>query len=72
MNPSNMNLNDPLVRKAMTEWAPDGRAYSLREIEDQTRRDARWGVTDNAKQSAVKMVEEIAGKFGLVPGSVGR
>lgn len=72
MNPSNMNLNDPLVKKAMTEWAPDGRAYSLREIEDQTRRDARWKVTDNAKQSAVKMVEEIATRFGLVPGSVGR
>lgn len=71
VNPANVNLNDPLVKKAMTEWAPDGRAYSLREIEDQTRRDARWKVTDNAKESAVKMVEEIAGKFGMLPGSVG-
>lgn len=72
MNPANMSVNDPLVKKAMTEWSPEGRAYSLREIEDQTRRDARWKTTDNAKQSAVQMVEEIANKFGLLPGSVGR
>lgn len=71
VNPENVNLNDPLVRKAMTEWNPEGRAYSLREIEDQTRRDARWGATDNAKQSAVQMVSEILNKFGMLPGSVG-
>lgn len=71
MNPANVNLADPLIRKAMTEWNPEGRAYSLREIEDAARRDARWKTTDNAKQSAVQMVEEIASKFGLIPGSVG-
>lgn len=71
MNPANMNVNDPLIKKAMTQWSPEGRAYSLREIEDQTRRDARWKVTDNAKQSAVQMAEEIATKFGMLPGSMG-
>lgn len=71
VNPANMNFNDPLIKKAMTQWSPEGRAYSLREIEDQTRRDARWKVTDNAKQSAVQMAEEIATKFGMLPGSMG-
>lgn len=71
MNPANMNFNDPLIKKAMTQWSPEGRAYSLREIEDQTRRDARWKVTDNAKQSAVQMAEEIATRFGMLPGSMG-
>lgn len=72
MNPENVNLNDPLVKKAMTSWAPDGRAYTLREIEDQTRRDARWKTTDNAKQSAVQIAEEIATKFGMLPSAGGR
>lgn len=71
VNPANVNLNDPLVKKAMTQWNAEGRAYSLREIEDQTRRDARWKTTDNAKQGAVQMVEEILSKFGMLPGSVG-
>lgn len=71
MNPANVDLNDPLIKKAMTQWNPEGRAYSLREIEDQTRRDARWKTTDNAKQGAVQMVEEILSKFGMLPGSVG-
>lgn len=69
VNPMNVNVNDPLVRKAMTEWNPEGRAYSLREIEDATRRDARWKTTDNAKQTAVQMMEEIGNKFGMMPGS---
>lgn len=71
VNPANVDLTDPLVKRAMTQWSPEGRAYSLREIEDQTRRDARWKVTDNAKQSAVQMAEEIATKFGMLPGSMG-
>lgn len=71
VNPANVNFNDPLIKKAMTQWNPEGRAYSLREIEDQTRRDARWKTTDNAKQSAVQMAEEIASRFGLIPGSTG-
>jgi hypothetical protein len=71
MNPANVSVTDPLVKKALTEWNPEGRAYSLREIEDATRRDARWKVTDNAKLSAVQMAEEIANKFGLIPGSAG-
>lgn len=71
MNPANVDLTDPLVKKAMTQWNAEGRAYSLREIEDQTRRDARWKATDNAKQGAVQMVEEILNKFGMLPGSVG-
>jgi hypothetical protein len=69
VNPMNVNVNDPLVRKAMTEWNPEGRAYSLREIEDATRRDARWKTTDNAKQGAVQMMEEIGTKMGFMPGS---
>ncbi len=68
MNPANMNLADPLVKKAMTEWSAEGRAYSLREIEDATRRDARWKTTDNAKQSAVQFLENIGTKFGMLPG----
>ncbi len=68
MNPANVGVTDPLIRKAMTEWSPEGRAYSLREIEDATRRDSRWKSTDNAKQSAVAMVEQIATKFGFIPG----
>ncbi len=71
VNPANLSVSDPLIRKAMTEWNPEGRAYSLREIEDATRRDARWKTTDNAKQSAVQMVDEILSKFGMTPGSVG-
>lgn len=69
VNPANVDLSDPLIKKAMTQWNPEGRAYSLREIEDQTRRDSRWKTTDNAKEGAVQMVNEILSKFGMLPGS---
>jgi len=71
VNPANVDLTDPLIKKAMTQWNPEGRAYSLREIEDQTRRDARWKATDNAKEGAVQMVNEILSRFGMLPGSTG-
>lgn len=68
MTPDAVNLNDPLIRRAMTEFHQDGRAYSLREIEDQTRKDARWKTTDNAFDTAAKFLDEIGTKFGMVAG----
>lgn len=71
VNPDALDVNDPIIRKALTEWKTEGgtsRAYSLREIEDATRSDARWLKTDNAMEDANKMVNEIGKRFGMVAG----
>lgn len=67
VNPNAVDVNDPLMRKALTEWnGTTGRAYSLREIEDATRRDARWLKTDNAMDGSVKMLNDIGERFGML------
>lgn len=69
VNPDAVDWNDPLMKKAMTEWGADNRAYSLREIEDFTRQDARWKKTDNAMEASVRLLEEIGGTFGFLGGN---
>jgi hypothetical protein len=69
VNPDALNMNDPVLKKALTEWNAEGgvqRAYTLREIEDMTRKDSRWLKTDNAMDEASKMVNEIGQRFGMV------
>lgn len=72
MNPDSLDMSDPVMKKALTEWNVENgvnRAYTLREIEDTTRKDSRWLKTDNAMEDAAKMMAEIGQRFGMVGGS---
>lgn len=69
VHPDALDINDPIMKKALTEWKSENgtnRAYSLREIEDMTRKDTRWLKTDNAMEQATKLVSEIGQRFGMV------
>lgn len=71
MNPDSLDTSDPIMKSALTEWSPQStggaaRAYTLREIEDMARKDPRWDKTDNAMESATKMVNDIGTRFGMV------
>lgn len=68
-NPDALDFSDPILKKALTEWGAENRAYSLNEIEDFVRQDTRWKTTDNAMESAVKLVEEIGTRFGVIGGA---
>jgi hypothetical protein len=68
MNPESVNLNDPLMKKALTEWGAENRAYSLNEIENFARQDVRWRTTDNAMESSVKLLNELGQTFGVLGG----
>lgn len=68
MNPDALDFNDPLLKKALTEWGAENRAYSLNEIENFARQDSRWKTTDNAMESSVKLLTEIGKTFGVLGG----
>lgn len=68
VNPDALNFDDPLLKKALTEWGAENRAYSLNEIENFARQDARWKTTDNAMESSVKLLNEIGETFGVLGG----
>lgn len=70
VTPDQLNFADPILKKALTEWNSSNgvaRAYSLREIEDMTRKDSRWATTDNAMESATNLITQIGEKFGFLP-----
>lgn len=66
LNPYDVDFNDPLLKKALTEWGDKDRAYSLNEIESFARQDSRWKTTDNAMESSVKLLNEVGQTFGLL------
>lgn len=66
MNPDALDLTDPIMKKALTEWGAENRAYSLNEIENFARQDARWKTTDNAMENSVKLLNEIGQTFGFL------
>lgn len=68
MNPEALDFNDPLLKKALTEWGAENRAYSLNEIENFARQDSRWKKTDNAMESTVKLLNELGQTFGVLGG----
>lgn len=68
VSPEALSMNDPIVRKAMTEWGKENRPYSLREVEDMARADVRYDTTDQAIDAATKMMQRIGQNFGFVPG----
>lgn len=70
-NPDALSVNDPIIKKALTEWNSEkgvNRAYTLREIEDVTRKDGRWLKTDNAMEESAKLLAEIGQRFGMTGG----
>jgi len=69
VNPDALDWSDPLLKKALTEWGAENRAFSLREVEDFTRQDSRWKTTDNAMEGAIKLVEQIGQTFGFLGGA---
>lgn len=68
LNPNSVQLDDPLMKKALTEWGANNRAYSLNEIENFARQDSRWKTTDNAMESTTKLLNEIGQQFGMLGG----
>lgn len=66
MTPDSVDLSDPILKKALTEWGAENRAYSLNEIENFARQDARWRKTDNAMESSVKLLNELGQTFGFL------
>lgn len=68
LNPDAVDLTDPLIKKALTEWGAENRAYSLNEIENFARQDVRWRTTDNAMESSVKLLNELGRTFGVLGG----
>lgn len=68
MTPDSLNFDDPLMKKALTEWGAENRALSLNEIENAARQDPRWRKTDNAMESSVKLLNEIGQTFGVLGG----
>lgn len=64
--PDSVKLNDPLMKKALTEWGAENRPLSLNEIENAARQDTRWKTTDNAMESSVKLLNEIGQTFGFL------
>lgn len=68
VNPDSINFDDPLMKKALTEWGAENRAYSLNEIENFARQDSRWKTTDNAMESSVKLLNELGQTFGFLGG----
>lgn len=61
-----LNLNDPLLRKAMTTTTKDGGAYSVWQLENDVRSDERWKQTNNARESLFKVGHNLLADFGLV------
>jgi len=66
LNPDAVDLTDPLMKKALTEWGAENRAYSLNEIENFARQDSRWKTTDNAMENSVKLLNELGQTFGFL------
>lgn len=60
-----VNLNDPLMRKAMTTTNKDGSAYGVWQLENDVRNDARWRSTSNAQDSLMKLGHAVLSDFGL-------
>lgn len=60
-----VNLNDPLMRKAMTTQNQDGSAYGVWQLENDVRSDTRWRQTGNARESLMKLGHAVLSDYGL-------
>ena len=67
MNPESINLNDPYLRKAMTQVDEQGnpRTMSLFDFQQQLRNDPRWMQTKNAEDKVANIGNDILKMFGF-------
>lgn len=70
VNPENLNLDDPLIQKALQAKGKDGKPTTLSvwEFEQNLRNDKRWAKTKNAQDAAMSTANDVLSKFGLVSG----
>lgn len=63
-----VTLNDPLIKKALSTVAPDGvtqTAVPLYQFEQQLRNDPRYDKTDQARQDAYSTLAQVGKDFGF-------
>jgi hypothetical protein len=69
LNPADIKLTDPTIRRALSGTAdPSGKAQAMNiaQFEDSLRQDKRWMYTKNARQTAEGMAASIGKMWGLV------
>lgn len=67
INPTQLKLDDPLIKAAMSKSTADGKqaVMPLWEFENQLRKDPRWLQTNNARQSMNSTARSIGQMFGM-------
>lgn len=61
---ANKGLQDDLLQKALTFKSEKGQAMATWQFEEMLRKDQRWAVTTNAKDSMAELLQEIGSNFG--------
>lgn len=67
LNPADVNVNDPMIKKALTYRDKDGNAtsQSIWDFEQSLRQDPRWGYTKNARTELDSVARSVLRDFGL-------
>lgn len=67
LNPSDVNVNDPLVKKALSFRDKEGNAasQSIWDFEQSLRSDPRWAYTKNARNELDSVARSVLRDFGL-------
>ena len=69
LNPADVNLFDPTIRKALSYRDPKTKEpapLSVAEFEDRLRADKRWQYTDNAHEQLTQYAVELGKLFGVL------
>lgn len=68
LNPAEISLNDPTIRKALTSIDDKGTpvAKPIWQFEQDLRNDSRWKFTNNAQQDLMGTAHKVLRDFGLV------
>jgi hypothetical protein len=67
LNPEQVTLDDPLIRKALggVDEAGNPTYMSLWQLEQEARKDPRWGYTDNAYRTVGDTAQQVLQMFGM-------
>lgn len=67
LNPADVNVNDPAIKRALTYRDKDGNAtsQSIWDFEQSLRQDPRWGYTKNARTELDSVARSVLRDFGL-------
>lgn len=67
LNPAEVNVNDPMIKRALTFRDKDGNAtsQSIWDFEQSLRQDPRWAYTKNARNELDSVARSVLRDFGL-------